>query len=87
MCFTENAVCRLSLRLQEIPLSEILTLEPAQNFSLLPEGASPHCFEITTASLVYFVGENLLRGDTSVSGSTILVSLDIPVMILALWFF
>ncbi|XP_017291169.1 serine/threonine-protein kinase D1 [Kryptolebias marmoratus] len=59
---------------REIPLSEILTLEPAQNFSLLPEGANPHCFEITTASLVYFVGENLLRGETSVTGSTILVS-------------
>lgn len=63
----------LSLCLQEIPLSEILTLEPAQNLSLLPEGANPHCFEITTASLVYFVGENLLRGEPSMTGSTILV--------------
>ncbi|XP_036006250.1 serine/threonine-protein kinase D1 isoform X2 [Fundulus heteroclitus] len=59
---------------REIPLSEILSLEPAQTFSLLPEGANPHCFEITTASLVYYVGENLLRGDSSMTGSTILVS-------------
>lgn len=59
--------------LQEIPLSEILSLEPAQNFSLLPEGANPHCFEITTAMLVYYVGENLLRGEASMTGSSILV--------------
>ncbi|XP_047249065.1 serine/threonine-protein kinase D1 isoform X5 [Girardinichthys multiradiatus] len=59
---------------REIPLSEILSLEAAQNFSLLPDGASPHCFEITTASLVYYVGENLMRGESSMTGSTILVS-------------
>ncbi|XP_054913176.1 serine/threonine-protein kinase D1 [Poeciliopsis prolifica] len=59
---------------KEIPLSEILSLEPAQNFSLLPEGANPHCFEITTAMLVYYVGENLLRGESSMTGSSILVS-------------
>uniref|UniRef100_A0A3B3Y470 Serine/threonine-protein kinase n=1 Tax=Poecilia mexicana TaxID=48701 RepID=A0A3B3Y470_9TELE len=53
---------------REIPLSEILSLEPAQNFSLLPEGANPHCFEITTAMLVYYVGENLLRGESSMTG-------------------
>uniref|UniRef100_A0A671VSQ6 Serine/threonine-protein kinase n=1 Tax=Sparus aurata TaxID=8175 RepID=A0A671VSQ6_SPAAU len=46
---------------KEIPLSEILSLEPAQTFSLLPDGANPHCFEIATASLVYYVGENLTR--------------------------
>uniref|UniRef100_A0A665TR05 Serine/threonine-protein kinase n=1 Tax=Echeneis naucrates TaxID=173247 RepID=A0A665TR05_ECHNA len=46
---------------KEIPLSEILSLEPAQTFSLLPDGANPHCFEIATASLVYYVGENLQR--------------------------
>uniref|UniRef100_A0A4W3GX72 protein kinase C n=1 Tax=Callorhinchus milii TaxID=7868 RepID=A0A4W3GX72_CALMI len=44
---------------KEIPLSEILSMEPAKNFSLLPTGATAHCFEITTASVVYFVGENL----------------------------
>uniref|UniRef100_A0A667Y7N0 protein kinase C n=1 Tax=Myripristis murdjan TaxID=586833 RepID=A0A667Y7N0_9TELE len=52
---------------KEIPLSEILSLEPAQVFSLLPDGSNPHCFEIATTSLVYYVGENLLRSD-AVSG-------------------
>lgn len=61
--------------LQEIPLSEILSLEPAQTFSLLPDGANPHCFEISTASLVYYVGENLQRADSSVTGSSVLVRL------------
>ncbi|CAN9501900.1 unnamed protein product [Ophioblennius macclurei] len=59
---------------KEIPLSEILSLEPAQSFSPLPDGANPHCFEIATASLVYYVGENLQRAESSVSGSSILVS-------------
>ncbi|XP_038585849.1 serine/threonine-protein kinase D1 [Micropterus salmoides] len=59
---------------KEIPLSEILSLEPAQTFSLLPDGANIHCFEIATASLVYYVGENLQRADSSVTGSSILVS-------------
>ncbi|KAG7233444.1 hypothetical protein INR49_007012 [Caranx melampygus] len=59
---------------KEIPLSEILSLEPAQTFSLLPDGANPHCFEIATATLVYYVGENLQRVESSVSGSSILVS-------------
>ncbi|XP_008313048.2 serine/threonine-protein kinase D1 [Cynoglossus semilaevis] len=59
---------------KEIPLSEILSLEPAQNVSLLPDGANPHCFEIATASLVYYVGENLQRAESSVSSSCILVS-------------
>lgn len=59
---------------KEIPLSEILSLEPAQNFSLLPEGANPHCFEITTTLLVYYVGENLSRCETSVTASSLLVS-------------
>uniref|UniRef100_A0A672IFJ5 protein kinase C n=1 Tax=Salarias fasciatus TaxID=181472 RepID=A0A672IFJ5_SALFA len=53
---------------KEIPLSEILSLEPAQTLSLLPDGANPHCFEIATASLVYYVGENLQRAESSVSG-------------------
>ncbi|XP_036928072.1 serine/threonine-protein kinase D1 isoform X1 [Acanthopagrus latus] len=59
---------------KEIPLSEILSLEPAQTFSLLPDGANPHCFEIATASLVYYVGENLTRAESSVTGSSVLVS-------------
>ncbi|XP_058471199.1 serine/threonine-protein kinase D1 isoform X1 [Solea solea] len=57
---------------KDIPLSEVLSLEPAQNVSLLPDGANPHCFEIVTATLVYYVGENL-RGDSTVSGSSVLV--------------
>ncbi|XP_063146077.1 serine/threonine-protein kinase D1 [Candoia aspera] len=44
---------------KEIPLSEILCLEPAKNFSLLPQEANPHCFEITTANVIYYVGENV----------------------------
>lgn len=51
---------------QEIPLSEILAVEPAQDFSLVPSGANPHCFEIITAKATYFVGEN---GAPSNSGS------------------
>ncbi|XP_036603565.1 serine/threonine-protein kinase D2 isoform X2 [Trichosurus vulpecula] len=42
---------------KEIPLSEILAVEPAQNFSLVPPGTNPHCFEIVTANATYFVGE------------------------------
>ncbi|XP_041827267.1 serine/threonine-protein kinase D1 isoform X2 [Melanotaenia boesemani] len=59
---------------KEIPLSEILSLEPPHTFSLLPDGANPHCFEISTASLVYYVGENLHKAESSVAGSNILVS-------------
>ncbi|XP_068109988.1 serine/threonine-protein kinase D1 [Hyperolius riggenbachi] len=44
---------------KEIPLSEILLLESTKNLSLLPPGANPHCFEITTANIVYYVGESL----------------------------
>ncbi|XP_051963224.1 serine/threonine-protein kinase D2-like isoform X2 [Xyrauchen texanus] len=43
---------------KEIPLSEILGLCPAGDFSLVPAGTSPHCFEIVTCSMVYFVGED-----------------------------
>lgn len=32
-------------------------MEPAQNFSLVPPGTNPHCFEIITANATYFVGE------------------------------
>ncbi|XP_067311295.1 serine/threonine-protein kinase D1 [Pseudorasbora parva] len=56
---------------KEIPLSEVLSLEAAKTFNLLPEGANPHCFEIATTSLVYYVGENLA---TSGYGSSVLVS-------------
>lgn len=54
----------------------MLSLEPAKTFNLLPEGANPHCFEIATTSLVYYVGENLARADGLTSGyaSNVLVS-------------
>lgn len=54
--FTDNS-CLLSA--QEIPLSEILEVCPASDFSLVPSGANPHCFEIVTGTIRYFVGENL----------------------------
>uniref|UniRef100_A0A8D3CAC4 Serine/threonine-protein kinase n=1 Tax=Scophthalmus maximus TaxID=52904 RepID=A0A8D3CAC4_SCOMX len=59
---------------KEIPLSEILSLEPVQTAAPLPDGANPHCFEIATVTLVYYVGENLLRAGSSASGSSVLVS-------------
>uniref|UniRef100_A0A674ABF9 protein kinase C n=1 Tax=Salmo trutta TaxID=8032 RepID=A0A674ABF9_SALTR len=58
---------------KEIPLSEVLSLDPAKTFNLLSEGSNAHCFEIATASLVYYVGENLARpegpGSMSAHGS------------------
>lgn len=47
-----------SLPSQEIPLSEILQVEPFRDFSNLAQGSNPHCFEIITATMVYYVGEN-----------------------------
>lgn len=44
--------------MQEIPLSEILQVEPAQDFSHLPQASQPHCFELITAIMVYYVGED-----------------------------
>ncbi|KAM9339590.1 serine/threonine-protein kinase D3-like [Symphorus nematophorus] len=43
---------------KEIPLSEILQVEPAQDFGSLPQGSNPHCFEVITANMVYYVGED-----------------------------
>uniref|UniRef100_A0A8C1X213 Serine/threonine-protein kinase n=1 Tax=Cyprinus carpio TaxID=7962 RepID=A0A8C1X213_CYPCA len=43
---------------KEIPLSEILEVRPAGDFSLVPAGTSPHCFEIMTGTMIYFVGED-----------------------------
>ncbi|KAG9342113.1 hypothetical protein JZ751_017111 [Albula glossodonta] len=43
---------------KEIPLSEILEVRPAGDFSLVPPGASPHCFEVVTGTMRYFVGED-----------------------------
>ncbi|XP_077397742.1 serine/threonine-protein kinase D2 isoform X2 [Festucalex cinctus] len=43
---------------KEIPLSEILEVRPAGNFTLVPSGTNPHCFEIITGTMCYFVGED-----------------------------
>uniref|UniRef100_A0A3B3ZZY4 Serine/threonine-protein kinase n=1 Tax=Periophthalmus magnuspinnatus TaxID=409849 RepID=A0A3B3ZZY4_9GOBI len=43
---------------KEIPLSEILEVRPAGNFSLVPLGTNPHCFELITGTMCYFVGED-----------------------------
>lgn len=43
---------------QEIPLSEILEVRPAGNFALVPAGTNPHCFELITGTMCYFVGED-----------------------------
>ncbi|XP_043932070.1 serine/threonine-protein kinase D3 [Protopterus annectens] len=43
---------------KEIPLSEILQVDPARDFSNLALGGNPHCFEIITDTMVYYVGEN-----------------------------
>uniref|UniRef100_A0A7N9AL25 Serine/threonine-protein kinase n=1 Tax=Mastacembelus armatus TaxID=205130 RepID=A0A7N9AL25_9TELE len=39
---------------KEIPLSEILEVRPAGNFSLVPPGTNPHCFELITGNMCYF---------------------------------
>ncbi|XP_030071042.1 serine/threonine-protein kinase D1 [Microcaecilia unicolor] len=59
---------------KEIPLSEILCLEPAKMFTLLPPRANPHCFEITTANAIYYVGENLVNPSNNPPGNNILTS-------------
>ncbi|KAJ8275007.1 hypothetical protein COCON_G00096320 [Conger conger] len=43
---------------KEIPLSEILQVDPARDFGSLAQGGNPHCFEIITDTMVYYVGEN-----------------------------
>ncbi|KAF3692768.1 Serine/threonine-protein kinase D2 [Channa argus] len=43
---------------KEIPLSEILEVRPAGNFALVPPGTNPHCFELITGNICYFVGED-----------------------------
>uniref|UniRef100_A0A8C5A4J5 Serine/threonine-protein kinase n=1 Tax=Gadus morhua TaxID=8049 RepID=A0A8C5A4J5_GADMO len=57
---------------KEIPLSEILSLQPAQTLCLLQDGSNPHCFEIVTAALVYYVGETGPRSDGA--GGAVLVT-------------
>ncbi|KAM9722223.1 serine/threonine-protein kinase D3 isoform 3-T4 [Dama dama] len=48
---------------KEIPLSEILRISSPQDFTSISQGSNPHCFEIITDTMVYFVGEN--NGDSS----------------------
>lgn len=48
---------------KEIPLSEILRISSPQDFTNISQGSNPHCFEIITDTMVYFVGEN--NGDIS----------------------
>uniref|UniRef100_A0A8C5BV05 Serine/threonine-protein kinase n=1 Tax=Gadus morhua TaxID=8049 RepID=A0A8C5BV05_GADMO len=43
---------------KEIPLSEILQVEPCRDYSQLAQGSNVHCFEIITSTMVYYVGEN-----------------------------
>uniref|UniRef100_A0A8C9Z1K8 protein kinase C n=1 Tax=Sander lucioperca TaxID=283035 RepID=A0A8C9Z1K8_SANLU len=43
---------------KDIPLSEILEVRPAGNFTLVPPGTNPHCFELITGTMCYFVGED-----------------------------
>lgn len=61
-CYFQNQMSRihrdLHLCVQEIPLSEILQVEPAQDFSHLPLASNPHCFELITSIMVYYVGED-----------------------------
>lgn len=40
-------------------------MEPAQDFSLMPLGTNPHCFEIITAKATYYVGESGAPGNGS----------------------
>uniref|UniRef100_A0A8D0CAT1 Serine/threonine-protein kinase n=1 Tax=Salvator merianae TaxID=96440 RepID=A0A8D0CAT1_SALMN len=56
---------------KEIPLSEILAVEPAQDFTLLPPGANPHCFEIITAKATYYVGENGVPSNPQHGGDSV----------------
>uniref|UniRef100_A0A452QVL9 Serine/threonine-protein kinase n=1 Tax=Ursus americanus TaxID=9643 RepID=A0A452QVL9_URSAM len=59
---------------KEIPLSEILSLEPAKPSALILNGANPHCFEITTANVVYYVGENVVNPSSPPPNSSVLTS-------------
>ncbi|XP_063079224.1 serine/threonine-protein kinase D3-like isoform X5 [Engraulis encrasicolus] len=47
---------------KEIPLSEILQVETAHDFRSLAQGGNPHCFEIITGTMVYYVGEHTGAG-------------------------
>ncbi|XP_072283497.1 serine/threonine-protein kinase D1 [Pyxicephalus adspersus] len=70
---------------KEIPLSEILCLEPAKNLSLLPPGANPHCFEITTANIVYYVGESLPPLTVPETGNNSVVNSGVGMEVARMW--
>ncbi|XP_060773985.1 serine/threonine-protein kinase D3-like [Neoarius graeffei] len=62
---------------KEIPLSEILQVELAQDFSSLAQGGNPHCFEIITDNMVYYVGENTGTQHTSATLAASGVGLEV----------
>ncbi|XP_053470659.1 serine/threonine-protein kinase D3-like isoform X2 [Ictalurus furcatus] len=62
---------------KEIPLSEILQVELAQDFSSLAQGGNPHCFEIITDNMVYYVGENTGMQHTSATLAASGVGLEV----------
>ncbi|XP_046692589.1 serine/threonine-protein kinase D3-like isoform X3 [Silurus meridionalis] len=62
---------------KEIPLSEILQVELAQDFSSLAQGSNPHCFEIITDNMVYYVGENTGMQHTSATLAASGVGLEV----------
>jgi len=49
----------LSLFPQEIPLSDVLQVKSAREFSALSPGSAPHSFELLTDSDTLYVGQNL----------------------------
>ncbi|KAM9435983.1 serine/threonine-protein kinase D3-like isoform 1-T1 [Clarias gariepinus] len=62
---------------KEIPLSEILQVDLAQDFSSLAQGSNPHCFEIITDNMVYYVGENTGMQHTSATLAASGVGLEV----------
>ncbi|XP_053098067.1 serine/threonine-protein kinase D3 isoform X1 [Pangasianodon hypophthalmus] len=62
---------------KEIPLSEILQVELARDFSSLAQGGNPHCFEIITDNMVYYVGENTGMQHTSATLAASGVGLEV----------
>lgn len=70
-------LCTYVCVIQEIPLSEILQVELAQDFSSLAQGGNPHCFEIITDNMVYYVGENTGTQHTSATLAASGVGLEV----------
>ncbi|XP_077994522.1 serine/threonine-protein kinase D3-like [Glandiceps talaboti] len=56
---------------KEIPLAEILTIEPAGGDEKMPEvSMAPHCFSVITAKVIYHVGERAVHKQTSRDSET-----------------